>query len=447
MKTIKVKNTYQLKLQGAPSLGIREKETPSHVAVSPSAIPLIKPKLLIKEGDAVKIGTPLFFDKNHPEVFFVSPGSGRVESIQFGEKRRLDQIKIALDKEEAYESLPVMSSDEIDNCEREKLIEALLKSGMWPIFKEQPFNRIPSPTKTPPAIYVSLDKDEPFLPQSEVYIKGNEDAFRVGIQALSCLSKKVVVAVSTRNTALKESLAGIITHEVSGYYPANDARVVLYYDKASQDENAAWTVDGQDVIRLGALLSTGKYPVHRMVTVAGAALKHASHVWTREGVSVSYLLQDEPVSEPTRYIAGGVLTGRQITQDGYLGLYDFALNLVREGKEPEMFTFFRPGFDKPTYSKTYLSALLRNFFFKPTTSLNGGDRACISCGLCPNVCPVGLYPQLIMKNLYAGDTEEAVKLGLLDCTGCGLCTYVCPSKINLDNVLNTAKEKLARDAQ
>ena len=111
-----------------------------------------------------------------------------------------------------------------------------------------------------------------------------------------------------------------------------------------------------------------------------------------------------------------------------------------------MLTFFRPGFDKPTYSKTYFSALLRNVRQKMTTSLNGGDRACISCGECPNVCPIDALPQVIMKNLYANDVEEAVRIGLLDCADCGLCTYVCPSKIDLDGILSGARQRLAKEA-
>jgi Na+-transporting NADH:ubiquinone oxidoreductase subunit A len=81
------------------------------------------------------------------------------------------------------------------------------------------------------------------------------------------------------------------------------------------------------------------------------------------------------------------------------------------------------------------------------TSLNGGGRSCISCGKCVSVCPVDIYPQLLMKSIYANDIEESMKLGLLDCMNCGLCTYVCPSKINLDTLIAGMQSNLEKETR
>ena len=54
-------------------------------------------------------------------------------------------------------------------------------------------------------------------------------------------------------------------------------------------------------------------------------------------------------------------------------------------------------------------------------------------------------PQVLMKEVLGGDIEEAMKQGLLDCSDCGLCTYVCPSKIELDSIIKTAKDKLYKE--
>ena len=74
-----------------------------------------------------------------------------------------------------------------------------------------------------------------------------------------------------------------------------------------------------------------------------------------------------------------------------------------------------------------------------------GYRSCIACNQCPQVCPVELQPQLIMKSLLANDVEDAIHQGFLDCTDCGLCTYVCPSKIELDSISRDAKDKLVKE--
>jgi Na+-transporting NADH:ubiquinone oxidoreductase subunit A len=45
--------------------------------------------MLVEEGDSVKLGQPLFADRRHPEVVFVSPGSGIVRQINRGVRRAL----------------------------------------------------------------------------------------------------------------------------------------------------------------------------------------------------------------------------------------------------------------------------------------------------------------------------------------------------------------------
>ncbi|GIS75916.1 MAG: hypothetical protein CM1200mP12_16350 [Gammaproteobacteria bacterium] len=46
----------------------------------------LKPSMLVKEGDRVKIGQPLFEDKKNKGVLFTSPGGGVIESVNRGIK-------------------------------------------------------------------------------------------------------------------------------------------------------------------------------------------------------------------------------------------------------------------------------------------------------------------------------------------------------------------------
>jgi len=445
MKTIKVKNTYDIKLSGKPSQSVKELSTPKKVAVLPSAIDLIKPKLTVKVGDTVKVGTPVFFDKLNPNVKFLSPGSGKVVDIVYGPKRRIDEVIIELDNEEAFESFSTLTSDQVSTQSREDLVTALNEGGLWNSFRSFPFRNIPKLDVVPPSIYVSIDNDEPYMPASEVILQDRKDEFLFGLSVLQQLAEKVVVAVSDQNDSVKSLLGDAITHQVKGNYPAMNPGVVLYYTKKTSEENSAWSIGLQDVLRIAELFQTGRYPTSKIVVCAGELALEKCHYRTREGVPVEDILGEHVEREPIRYIAGGVLTGRKSARTSYLGLRDEALHVIREGKEPEMLTFFRPGFDKPTYSNTYLSALLNKSEWKMTTSLNGGYRSCISCGECPNVCPVDVLPQVLMKSIYAKDMEESISLGLLDCAECGLCTYICPSKIELDNVITGEKHRLAKE--
>jgi Na+-transporting NADH:ubiquinone oxidoreductase subunit A len=79
--------------------------------------------------------------------------------------------------------------------------------------------------------------------------------------------------------------------------------------------------------------------------------------------------------------------------------------------------------------------------------MHGGERACIACGYCAQVCPVDIFPQFTYKAVLAEEIEESLEHGLLDCVECGLCSYVCPSKIELFETLKNAKAAFYREKQ
>lgn len=72
------------------------------------------------------------------------------------------------------------------------------------------------------------------------------------------------------------------------------------------------------------------------------------------------------------------------------------------------------------------------------------ERACIRCGYCNMVCPVRIYPVLIMEAMKRDRTAKLSKLHAEDCIDCGLCSYVCPSSIKLTRYLRPAMAALRR---
>lgn len=67
---------------------------------------------------------------------------------------------------------------------------------------------------------------------------------------------------------------------------------------------------------------------------------------------------------------------------------------------------------------------------------------CIRCGYCNEVCPVDIYPVLIMEAEKKDDLSLMKKYHAEDCIDCGLCSYVCPSKIKLTEYLRNAAKKI-----
>ena len=67
-------------MSGTPVKTVEIGHIPDSVAVLPPDFKGIKPKLLVKEGDEVKIGSPLFHSKSNPNITWPSLGGGKIKS-------------------------------------------------------------------------------------------------------------------------------------------------------------------------------------------------------------------------------------------------------------------------------------------------------------------------------------------------------------------------------
>jgi electron transport complex protein RnfC len=67
------------------------------------------------------------------------------------------------------------------------------------------------------------------------------------------------------------------------------------------------------------------------------------------------------------------------------------------------------------------------------------EFACIRCGRCVDVCPLGLSPAVLARLGQRKRGEEAHRLNAMACVECGTCAYVCPSNIPLVQYIRSAK--------
>ena len=434
MIAVNNKKGFDLKISGVPSEALAPLLEPSHVGILPAKIPFIKPRLKVQIGTRVKVGTPLFEDKRNPDIRFLAPGGGEVTHIDFGPRRIIREIVIRLDADEEHETFDRLGPSEIASADREDLVKALMAGGLWPFFRALPFRDIADPAQTPPALFVCLDTLEPFHPRAEIFLKGEIELLRLGLEILKRLSPHVYVTAAQANEPLKAQLNGELSHTFKGAYPAHDPGVLLYHIKKAPEENAAWFIYGQDVLHLARFFTLGQYPIERIVTLGGSAVSTGRHLRTRAGVPLGHLLGEVKINGPARFILGGIFTGCLGHPDSYMGFYENALNVIPAPQDPEAFAFARPGTGKLSYSKTFLSSL-RQTALNGDCNMHGEKRACVNCGYCAEVCPVDMLPQFTLICLLADEIEEALAHGLLDCVQCGLCTYVCPSKIELTETL------------
>lgn len=66
--------------------------------------------------------------------------------------------------------------------------------------------------------------------------------------------------------------------------------------------------------------------------------------------------------------------------------------------------------------------------------------ACLRCGRCGHVCPIGLVPQMMAEAAERRDyARYEKKFYGLDCIACGSCTYICPAKRPLMQLFKQTK--------
>ena len=84
-------------MSGIPtSSSISDHGCPS-VSLMPNEFRGVKPKVMISEGEQVKIGQAIFLDKTKPNVKWASPANGVVKEIRYGVRRVIEKIEIAVE--------------------------------------------------------------------------------------------------------------------------------------------------------------------------------------------------------------------------------------------------------------------------------------------------------------------------------------------------------------
>ena len=145
-KIIKIRKGLNIRLKGkAEKIFIRANQA-DYYAVKPTDFPGLIPKLTVKEGDRVKAGSPIFFDKYKPDVLYTSPVSGLISEIVRRERRRI--LEIVIEAEKDIEYLPFEKAEPL-KLTRDEIITNLLKSGMWPFIRQRPYAIVAHPEDEP----------------------------------------------------------------------------------------------------------------------------------------------------------------------------------------------------------------------------------------------------------------------------------------------------------
>ncbi|MGB1455497.1 MAG: NADH:ubiquinone reductase (Na(+)-transporting) subunit A, partial [Flavobacteriaceae bacterium] len=92
IKKIQNRRGAQLHIKGGAEKILKIIPPITRFALKPDDFFGTTPKLIKKEGEKVQAGEAVFYSKNNPQIQFVSPTSGTIETIQRGARRKIEKI-------------------------------------------------------------------------------------------------------------------------------------------------------------------------------------------------------------------------------------------------------------------------------------------------------------------------------------------------------------------
>ena len=450
MQTIKLKRGLNIPFEGPAAETLGSVRRPEVFHIVPDHFAGITPKLDVKVGDKVKAGSPLFHDKTFEEMHFTSPVSGEIKEIVRGERRKILSIDILADAKIAYEKF--------DTAEDVKAL--LLKSGLWALMKQRPYDCIALPTKTPRAIFISSFDSAPVAPNYEFVLKGQLPTLQAGVSALAKLAPVFIgIQAGARATEFRE-LKDCTLYEVAGPHPAGNVGVQLNNLAPLAKSETVFTVNIQDLAIIGRLFQKGIVDYQKKVALTGPLAYGKQYYNVLPGMSYDAILRSNVHDEVAcRFIAGNVLSGRQIQPTDIISPYDNQITVLEDGAERHEFMgWLLPRFNAFNAGCTDPAKMLDNGFtrwlFGPKryqwdARLKGGRRAIIVSNEYDRVFPMDIYPEYLIKAMIAGNIDRMEALGAYEVApeDFALCEFVCTSKMPLQAIVREALDNLKKEIE
>ncbi len=151
----------------------------------------------------------------------------------------------------------------------------------------------------------------------------------------------------------------------------------------------------------------GRPLVDRVVTVTGGGVKNRKNLLVRLGTSFASVLEHcgGVTDDSAMLISGGPMMGKALNSATVPVTKGVSGILVLNEDEANLYD----------------------------------EQPCIRCGRCVEVCPMGLHPALLARNLEIGDYAKLEELGILDCIECGSCNYICAGHNHLVQSIRLGK--------
>lgn len=381
---------------------------------------------LVKVGDEVKVGQKIGDSDAAFSVPVHSSVSGTVTAVSdyrtaMGSVCKAVEIETDGKQTVSENVKPPVVTD------RENFIKAVRESGICGLGGAGFPTHIKLSPKTPvDTLIVNAAECEPYITADYREMIENADDVIGGIRLvqnqLGIKSVKLAIEANKPEaiknfTKMAENDDSIDIVTLPSIYPQGAEKVIIYNSTGRIVKEGQLPSDAGVVVMnistvafLHRYMQDGMPLVKRRLTIDGNAVGNPKNIRTVIGTSFRELLEycGTDISSVKKIIAGGPMMGMSI-----------------------------PDADMPVV-KTSNALLAFDRYDQRRTS------ACIRCGRCVRVCPLGLMPADIDRAYRIKNIEELKELKVMLCMNCGSCTYICPANRKLAETNQLAKTLIPR---
>ena len=446
-KMIKLRKGLDIKLKGVAEKKKTEAAPASLYALVPDDFPGLIPKVVVREGDRVKAGTPLFVNKHFPEECFVSPVSGTVKCVERGEKRKVLSVQVAADTEQEHEEFRKI---EVKNASADEMIQYLAKCGMLSFFKQRPYDIVVNPNDKPKAIFISAFNTMPLAADFSFVVKDQEIILQKGLDALSRIAPIHLGITPKQSHGFMANIANVEITVFEGPNPAGNVGVQINHIAPINKGDIVWTIGAEEVLFIGRLLSNGKIDMTRTIAVAGSEIQNPQYYQVKIGALLASIINGQlSTDKHIRLINGNPLVGRPATERDFLGAHTTEITAIPEGDDVhEMLGWIRPRIKDFSASRSYFSWLFgKHKEYTLDARIKGSERHIIMSGEYDRVFPMDIYAEYLIKAIITGDIDRMEALGIYEVApeDFAVAEFVDSSKLELQRIVREGLDMLRKE--
>ena len=390
---------------------------------------------VVQKGDLVKVGTIIAKTGGFVSANIHSSVAGKVTKLDSffdagGYKRPAIVISVS-PEEELWEEGIDRTPDLVKECtlSKQEILDRISSAGIVGLGGATFPTHVklaPPPGSKAEVLIINAVECEPYLTSDHALMMTKGDEILVGVSILMRaleVSRAVIGIENNKKDAilrlsqLAMDYPGIEVMPLKVQYPQGGEKQLIDAVLRKQVKSGALPISAGAVVQnVGTVFAVyeavqkNKPLIERITTVTGKHLEKPSNYLARIGTPIGHLITASGgLPEDTgKIIGGGPMMGKALLS-------------------PEI----------PVTKGTSGVLLLPR-----EESVRQPMRNCIRCAKCVNVCPMGLNPAFLMRDVQYSDWEATEKGFIVDCIECGSCSYTCPASRPLLDYIRTGKQKV-----